>query len=433
MTTRITGLDPTGSSFDRIDMCAASAALPQVFDGHANEDRGRGTALHYFLDRVAKLRVAGETPEAAREQALAEVDDQWRVAAELVDLEQLGHRTTLSTEVAVAYDWRADKGRVLQLAGPRQYEIDPDREVALTLDLVGVGDRVVHVGDYKGPWAWLPAPERSLQLGVGALALARIYRARSAHVEYLRLRSDGSVSAWRAQLDVFGLDAVAQRVHTMMTGVEQLAGAIAAGVVPNVTEGPWCTYCKARQHCPAKTQLVRAVLAGDAKQKLSLREPITAENVATVYSLLRKTKEAVSHVEKAIRAYEADGEPSTPERLSPSAIPIGTDADGSRRFFGRFERAGGEKIDGGIAHAVLVERFGPEVATKAFELSTSKEAIRDVIRQNKAEGETITAVETEVLTKIRQLGGSKHPPTDKPTEFTVAPDGSAKKASRKAG
>lgn len=433
---RIVGIDPTGSTWDRTAACPASAALPQVFDGHSNEFRDKGTAIHRFLDRVTQLRRDGVPSDEAELTALGEVEEQWKAVCEQVDVSALAWRTTLSSELAVAYNWKTDTARYLQPVAFRQYEIDPECEVAQTIDFAGVNvpERFLAIGDYKGPWAYLPEPARSLQLGGAALALARIHKARRAHVEFIRVRSDGTVSPWRAELDVFALESVAERLQAMMRDVERMRADLATDVVPNVTEGPWCGGCPARTHCPAKTALVRSVLAGDAKHKLSLREPITAENVGSVYAMLKKVREATKYVEKAIRAYEADGAPSTPEQLSPSAIPLGVDDDGSLRYFGRFERQGNEKIDGKIALEVLRKTY-PEsdnsLLEPAFEMVTSKDAIRDVIRANKPADQTLKAAEEEVLAAIRSSGGATKPPTDKPTEFTIAADGRAKKATRK--
>ncbi len=430
---RTIGIDPTGSTWDRIAACPSSAALPQVFNGHPVDFRDRGIGQHAFLDRVAELRrsPASLPLHVARKEALEEVEPQWRAACEAIDLERLGDRTKLSSEVAVAYNFVEDTARILTPVAPRQYEIDPACEVAQTIDVCGVGDRVVFVGDYKGPYAWLPEPSRSLQLGGAALSLARIYKARSANVEFIRLRSDGSVLPWRATLDTFALEGVAERLQSMMRMVGQVRAQFEDGdIAPNVTEGPWCGSCNARAHCPAKTQLVRAVLAGDGKTKLSLREPITRENVGAVYAKLKLVKSAVAIAEKAVRAFEADGPPSTPDHVSDSAIPAGIDPDGSLRYFGRFEREGNEKIDGEIALGVLREKYG-DAALEAFEVETSKEAISEVVRANKPDDMTLKAAKEEVLAAIRAAGGVSRAPTDKPTEFTVAPDGRAKKAARR--
>jgi hypothetical protein len=416
VTARITGIDPTGSAFDRTARCAPSAALPQVFDANESSARDRGTAIHKYLERVAEHRKAGtEDPRAA---ALGEVDDEWRQTCNDVDLVELTSHLTLSTEVAVAYNWREDTARILFPVEPRIYEIDPDCEIAMTLDLVGAGDRVVYVGDYKGPYAWLPEPEQSLQLGVGALAVARIFKGRSAVVEYIRIRSDGTTRKFRGELDVFALEALAERVHRMMTDVHELRGAIAAGVTPNVTEGPYCRYCPARQHCPAKTALIRSVLADPAP--ISLREPITPANAAGVYAIVRKAKDAIAMVDAALYAY------AKTER-----IPLGVDADGSLRFFGELRRPGNEVLDGATVHRVLAERYGGEAANAAVTMETTKKAIGDVARKHLGPDEKITKVVEAIVDQVRELGGATRKETCTTVEFTEAPDGQAKVRKRK--
>lgn len=433
---RVTGIDPTGSSFDRIAACAASAALPQVFDGGPAPYRDRGIALHGFLDAVAKLRVAGVELATAREQALADVDEAWRPVAAQVDLEQLGDRTTLSSEVALAYNWKADTARVLQPIAHRQYEIDVDTEVAFTLDVIGVdqGERVGYVGDYKGPFAWLPDPARSLQLGAGVLAIARIYRLRRGVVEHIRLRSDGTAKPFVGHLDVFAIDEVANRIGGMMRDVEQLRAAIDGGAVPNVTEGPWCQGCKATMHCPAKTQLVRSVLE-QGGVKLSLREPITPANAGSVYAMVKKAEQGLAIARKALVAYESAGEPTTERdgvmQVAPTAIPVGTEPDGSLRYWGRFERPGNEKLDGAITLRVLTAKYGAELAAKACEVETSKTAIEDLVRANLKEGEKLGATKDAIIDEIRAAGGTARAKTDKPTEFTVSADGTVKAARKK--
>ncbi|HEU4431416.1 MAG TPA: PD-(D/E)XK nuclease family protein, partial [Myxococcota bacterium] len=314
MDARITGIDPSGSSLDRIARCPASAALPQVFDAGPSAARDRGTAIHAFFERVGEL---------GRETALAEVDEKWRPICEGVELATLPVK--LSAEVAVAYNWKADTARRLQPLEPRLYEIDPNCEIPLTLDVVGVAERSVYVGDYKGPYAWLPEPEQSMQLGVGALAIARIHDASHARVEYMRVRDDGTVRRFDASLDVFALEAAAERVQRTMAIVGEAREAIAAGVTPNVTEGPWCRFCPARQHCPAKTALIRAAAAQPAP--ISLREPLTPATAGQVYVQLKRWKEAFAMVEGALYAYAKD-----------TAIPVGVEEDGTEVWFGEFTR-----------------------------------------------------------------------------------------------
>ena len=418
MTARLTGIDPTGSAMDRVERCTASAALPQVFDANEKPDRDRGTAIHAFLDRVATLRKAGA--EDPRATALAEVDAQWRQVCEDVELAKLGPQLEMSTEVAVAYNWREDTARILKTAGHRLYEIDPSCEIAATLDVVGAAPREVYIGDYKGPYGWLPDPHQAMQLGLGAVAIARVTKARRAQVEYIRILSDGSPRKFSASLDVFGLEGAAARIRGTMERVEAMRPAIEAGVVPNVTEGPWCRHCPARMNCPAKTSAMRAVLAPEATA-ISIREPITPDNAGRVYSLWREAKNRLSMIEGAIHAYA---------KVTP--IPVGLDEDGSERFFGELRRPGNDVVDGVIAHQVLTKRYGGDAANTAVMMETTKKAIGDLARAHLQPGEKITKVIESIVEDIRAAGGIDNPETTTTTEYSVAPDGAAKARKRKA-
>lgn len=404
---------PTGSQMDRILRCPASAALPQVLDANPSEHRDRGTAAHAFLARV---------DEVGREAALAEVDEQWRPFCAGIELAQLADRITLSTEVALAYNWRNDTARILDVLDARAYEVDPDAEIPLTIDLAGVADGTVYSGDYKGPHAWLPEPEQSMQLGLAALALARLHDAWSAHVEYIRLRDDGTTRRFSAVLDAFGIESAAERVRTAMTQVEELRALVKAGTVPNVTEGPWCRYCPARQHCPAKTAMIRSVLS-DTARAIPYEVPITAQNAGAAYMMLRRAKDVIATLERGLHAYARE-----------SAIPVGEDPDGSMRFFGSLPREGNENLDGAIAYQVIAERYGAEEAAKAVSMEVTKKAITDVVNRNLdklAPGEKKTHAAASIVTEIGKRGGSHRKAIDKPCEFVVAPGGAPKLARAK--
>lgn len=408
----------TGSQLDRVARCEASAALPQIVDANDEdrEDRTRGSAMHKFLERV---------PEVGRETSIAEADEKHRAFLESIELAKLADRLSLSREVAIAYNFVADTARVLTPVAPRAYEIDSTCEIAMTLDLVGVGDDAVYVGDYKSGHAWLPAPEASYQLGAGALAVARLYRKSKAIIEYIRIRDDGSPRRFSAMLDVFGLDGVAMRLGELLADIPARRAAIAGGEVPDVVEGRWCRYCPARQHCPAKTALIRHVLSDP--QPVPYLLPLTPESAQRAYKLLRPAKDALAQIEAALYAYAK----TTP-------IPLGQEEDGSLRFFGELRRPGSEVLDGAITHRVLTERYGGEAANEAVTMETTKKAIADVARKNLKVGEDgkpekITKVTEAIYKRIGELGGSKHPETCTTIEYTVSPEGETKARKRKAG
>lgn len=410
---RVTGIDPTGSSLDRIALCPASAALPQITEVDDNEQsaRNRGTAVHKFLERTAAL---------GREAALAEVDLKHRDRCESINTAKLADRLKLSTEVAVAYNWRDDTARILTPIAPRAYEVSED-EIAATLDIAAYDpvDRRVYSGDFKGPRAWLPAPESSMQLGLGALALARIYDADEAEVEYIRILDQGEQRRFNATLDAFGLEAAAERVRSTLGLVSVMRSKWEGGSVPNVVEGAHCRYCPAKMFCPAKTAGMRAVLNGE--QRLSLREPITPENASRFYEMFRTAKDLLAQAEAATYAYA---------KLTP--IKVRDEDDGSIRYFGELSREGNDVLDGGKTHAVIAKRYGGEVANEVVTMDTSKRAIGDAIKKHKPADATQVGELKAILADLEALGGISNPTTTTTTEYVVSASGEAKAKKRSA-
>lgn len=411
---RITGIDPSGSSLDRTVMCPPSAALPQIFDGNESDDdaKARGSWNHKFLQRTA---------EVGRAAALAEVDPKHRARCESINTVKLADRLKLSTEVALAYNWRDDTARILTPAAPRVYEIDVDSEVPATGDVVAFDARIsrVYAGDYKGPRAWLPKPENSMQLGVEAVALARIYDASEATLEYIRILDDGNSIRFDATLDVFGIERAATRIRNTMGLVERIRTELDAGKVPNVTEGPWCRYCPAKHHCPAKTAGMRAVLNGE--RGLSLREAITPANASTFYGMYRKAKDLIGQAEAAMFAYA---------KLTP--IKIRDEEDGSVRFFGELSREGNDVLDGPKTHAVIAKKYGPEVANEVVTMEVTKRAIGDAIKKHKSPDATQKGELDEIVDAVAAVGGVSNPTTTSTTEYTVSASGEAKARKRSA-
>jgi hypothetical protein len=397
---------------DRAAICPPSIALPQIFaEGTDDDAKAKGSATHQFLDRVAKV---------GREQALAESDDRWRERCSSINLAKLADRLKLSTEVALAYNWREDTARILTPVAPRVYEIDVESEVPCTGDVVAYDpeQRRVYAGDYKGPRAWLPKPDQSMQLGLEAVALARIYGADSAEVEYIRILDDGESRRFDGVLDAFGIEAAAARIRETMELVTETRAQFERGLVPNVTEGQHCRYCPARMHCPAKTAGMRAVLV---QPPVSMREAITPENAATVYGMWRAAKDRLSQIEAAIYAYGKT-----------QSIPLGDEEDGSVRYFGELTREGNDVVDGAKAHAVIAKRYGGEVANQVVTMETTKKAIGDAIKKHKPADATQKAEMDGIIDEIKALGGVSNPITTTTTEFTISKDGDTKARKRRA-
>lgn len=409
----------SASTSDRIARCHASAALPQVTDANDQDDeakkddpREKGHDVHRFLQRL---------PEIGREAALAEIENEAnRTICADIQIARLAAQLRMSREVAMAYNFRDDTARILKLDESGRAEIDRSCELQARADVVGVHEaaRKVYVGDYKTGRSWLPAPEESVQLGLGALAASRLTGARVADVEYIRIRDDGTVRKFNAVLDRISLDASAARIADMMSSVFELRDKVLEGFVPNVTEGPWCKHCPAHQHCPAKTALIRQVVLDPSPIPYTV--PLTPERAAIAYGLLQKAKAALKQIEATLFAY-AKEEP----------IRVGTDPDGSERWFGELIREGNDQLDGSIAHRVLSEILSPEIANNLVQMETTKTAINAELRKHPHLGETEKVKQKRVYDAIKALGGISNPITKTTTEFTISPNGDAKARKRK--
>lgn len=409
----IVGIHPTGSKLDCVGRCPAAAALPQVEsfpEDEKKDPRAKGTGVHGFLELCA---------EVGRDAALEQVDDAWRSLCMEIDLAKLARQLKCSTEVALAYNFIDDTARRLFPLERRAYEIDESCESAMRLDLVGIGDDAVYVGDYKGPHAWLPRPEQSYQLGTGAVAAARLFGKSRAVVEYIRILDDGKPLRFNAELDVFGLEAAAERVRAAMEAVAMVRQVVASGQVPNVTEGPWCRYCNARQACPAKTATIRQLVLDT--QPIAPMKVITPEDARRAYAMLHPMKQALKQVEGALYAYA---------KLDP--IFVRTEDDGSERWFGELERPGNEEVSGPIAHAVLTEIYNGQVANAAVEYTATKTAIGAAVRAALPEGDKLAPALRAVYAAIDKRGGLHKPTTCTTTEYTLSPSGEAKARKRKA-
>lgn len=402
----------SGSSMDRVARCEASAALPQVIDGNENPGQQRGHAVHDFLERV---------PEVGREAALAEVPEKWRELCADIQLAKLAPQLKLSREVTLVYNWREDTARMPPEDG-HHVRIDRRSESVVRLDLLGLGDRRVYVGDYKTGHGWLPAPERSYQLGMGAVAAARFFGARSAMLEYIRIRDDGTIRKHSGEQDLFALDDTADKIKQTMLRAMELRERVLGGFVPNVTEGPWCKYCPAKFHCPAKTAGIRHVI--NDPQPVPYVIPLTPEIALTAYLKLKEAEERLALIKSAIYAYA---------KLTP--IPLGEEEDGSLRYFGELEREGNDVLDGPIAHQVITARFGAEVANKVVTMETTKKAITAAVKEHKHPDETQKEVFESIIEEIDKRRGITNPITSSTIEYTVDPEtGEAKvRRPRKAG
>jgi hypothetical protein len=197
------------------------------------------------------------------------------------------------------------------------------------------------------------------------------------------------VTRLTGKLDVLDFGAIAQEVRE----IEQRA--LHAGA-RDLVVGTHCRYCPAIQNCPAQTTMVKAI-AADTNMALTASDfaaTLTPVPAAKAWGVIKAAKAAIELIEESVRLFAAS---------TPIDLPGG-------KALGMVERES-ERVDGGVAWAVLGKRLGKEAADAAVSMDTSKKAIKDAIRSyvaNHVEPKPKMAVlERAVLDDIRAMNGSR--------------------------
>lgn len=378
---------PSASGLQRAFACPASQVLPHA--NRTNEHAERGSAVHEFLASVGVL---------GREDALANVPEEWRAACEAIDVDSLPacDASAYAAEVAFVYDLGTGAGREVGRNIGRSYPRLSDFEVPGTADVVALtadGDGVF-VADYKGAHAKVPRARENWQLRFLALAACRAYGRSRATVAIVRIRDDGSPWFDSAEFDAFDLDVFHAELLAKHAEIRNLAVAEESGALLSVNMGEHCRYCPAYQTCPGQTGLVRQMAQDPETLAAGITSMLTPETAAKAYVRLRQVREALKHIDSALYAYALE-----------HPIPL---ADGF--VYGPTESSRDE-LDGVKARAALLKKYGPEIADAACEFETSKKAVdramRKLLQAKKDCGEKVTlkALNEEALAEIRKAGG----------------------------
>lgn len=364
---------PTASKLGLLEACPAAGALPAVWT-EANDAMRAGTARHRFIERAAEI---------GRDAALDEVpaDAPWRAQCEALDLDVLPRG---EHEVAYAFDVVADTARRLGAWLGRAYDVNAT-EVSGTADLIAppTAERPRWlVVDFKGDDEVEPAAVNP-QLGFFALCLARLHDLDEVDVAIVYLRHGGGMRWDRATLGPFDLEAVAERLRTLVRRVDAAASLLAAGGIPDVSMGLHCRRCPALLACPAQAAAARALLA--APPSNDVLAAASAEAAGEAWVQVKALTELADRMRKvlSLRA-EAAGLPLPGgERL----VPVET----VRRVL-VLEKA----------EPVLRARFGAQV--DAFvERSLTTEAVSKLARQL-APGKGVQKAIDEVWSQLAGAG-----------------------------
>jgi hypothetical protein len=370
---------PSASNLQRAIACEASSLLRQVDAEVPQAHWGQG--VHSYLENVNKV---------GRHKALLAIEDhELRAYCEGLDLDVLPvDPNCYAVEVTFAYDFATDTARELGRGIGRNYAGAKPTEFVGTADVVGVSadGNTVYIPDYKTGWyASLQRPADSWQLKALALFAARAYGADSAVVELILLREDGTSKPMTARLDIFDLDIVAKELRELAERLKCAQGDYAQGKQPTMKTGEHCRYCRSRVFCPAQTALVREMVA-----PVPYTMPaITTENAPHLWATYRQMEWIVEQVRDALCAYA---------RTSPFQLPSGLTVGEVKTVR--------ESVDGPVAHRVLADMYGPEVAAAACEVTSSKKAVEEAIRGvAAANGEKLVDIKRRTFSAISEAGG----------------------------
>jgi hypothetical protein len=394
---------PSPSKHDRVWLCGGSDALPGV-DHVGGHYQSRGRVLHAFLEDVNRL---GELAAA-----LERVPAEFREACEVIEerVLRMADPKSYAAEVAIAYDVDTGTARVLGQGLKREYSIGP-REFPGTIDVVGLSDNAVLIFDYKTGYAKLGRPKTLRQLRAYAVLAARAFNRDRAVVGIIRIREDGSSYFEQDVLESFDLAEAEWELHELANKVAAERAKVAAGELPELTEGEHCDRCPAFMVCPAKMALARQfALAPERLEQLV--ENATPEQLAAAWVRAKAVAEVAERVIERIKAAARE-----------QPIPLGNGA-----VLGAVPT---EEIIPETALPIIAQLYGEKVAeaSKEVTVSVTKSSIEAALRKHVLQkGMRITHLLRETWDFLRArhaMRGSsavrKHTPKTEPKALPAPP------------
>jgi hypothetical protein len=293
----------------------------------------------------------------------------------------------------MAYDVMSGSARIIGYGADRNYGTLGTFEIVGSADVVGDENGVARIVDWKTGFKDVEPAAQNAQLAFYALSYARAMDLTSARVSIVYTNT-GRVD--EAQLDALDLDVFATKLRVLHRHVAALQADPPAH--PNTVEGRWCAYCPCKHVCPSKNALLVQVASqglaaiGDAE--------MTPRRATLAYQELVRVEDLVRDARKRLNTYVDDH----------GSIDLG-----NGRAFGRYVRAGNERLDGAVAAEVIQRAFGPDPSTDAFirhaiEFRTSKAAIERACKTSGAPRGTAPML----IRHIRELGGSSNAPETMP-------------------
>lgn len=383
----------TGSGIERAMNCDAASVLPRVWS-ESSVYAQRGTAIHAHLERLAHGMTEAES--------LALVDVEHRDAAATVDTASLADDLTLSPEVALAYRPSDDTARLIGQGLARDYSTVALDEIPLTIDLAGKRQDHGVVRDYKTGHRNVTRAGVNWQMIGAALAVSRTWDLDEMEAEVIYVRPGRDVYRDTARLTGLELAGAAAELRALMPRVERNRARLANGEHVEPTEGSWCQYCPSRFACPAKVGTLRLGL-----ELASGARVIPAGDLVKAREMLRAARREIDRLEKQL-----DDTLSTP-------VMLGSDPDGTQRWYGAHREPGNEVIDGAIAIAAVaahLKRPEAEIHDALIGAVTKKKIA--ALAAKVAPYGAIAATERSLLAAIAAAGGITRPDVERVGHFT---------------
>ena len=369
---------PTASSLERANCCIGSALLPRVDEitGAAT----RGTAIHAFLARVA---------EVGRNDALAEVAEEYRPICAVIDLDVLPvSRLEVIAELALSFD--PASGVVVELGrnlGRRYPPVGP-RTFVGTADLVALSPSDVLVADYKSGHGVITPTAHNAQLRLLGLAAARRFGRQRARVAIVRIAEDGTPFFDSAELDAVELDVIADELRSLAGRIEGAKDLMDLGQPPPLTTGTHCRRCPCLVHCPTVTALARTLASQPEAVADEVMAALTPEQAATAWTRLALAQEVLRRAREGLYGYARDHDITLPNGL------VVGEVEWKRRV-----------LDGRTSFEVLRRLHGENVASTAASIEVTQASIERSLRGiAEATGEKLVKLKRQVMNALEQAG-----------------------------
>lgn len=371
----MTGGLPSASGLQLAAACPGSFALAHI--GHLTAAANSGTDKHKVF----------ESDPARATKVMADVG----LAPP--------HGATVRQEAAFSYHVDFSEVRFLGY-GRSAYagaEIGP-REIPGTLDYLAQAPGEAVVGDFKfGRPEFVHPAKSAYQLGFAALVSARP-RVRAGFV----FAADES-EAWadRApEWDDFDLNDWRQRMRRLAEKVHEAHAAVARGEQPELNTGAHCTYCPAKNGCPAHVGLIKEALGLDMQDLNARISELLPDQAGAALDKVDAYLRPLQQLRGTILGY-ARGTP----------IPR---ANG--KVLAQIKNEQERVVNADAAWKIIADRYGEEAANEACTLKSSWSAITEATRAVRKRGD-IKSMREEM-----EAAGAIRTVELKPTLKEVRPD-----------